>query len=346
MAEMIPDRLPMRCSAGEQRMFAALQKLDDDCLVYYEPLVRQRYPDFIVVLPDTGVLVIEVKGWHPSEIRKGDTQKILVHARGRESAEPHPARQARNYMHRVRDECRGHPLAGSLLNLTGPHAGAFIFPFGHIAVLSNITRAQLSDPARPGLAPMFSQGNVVTRDELAAWLDLDAAALKAELARRFDPLWPIPRMTQQQVDVLRSVIHPEVKLSATAQIEDAAPPELKVLDYRQERNARSIGDGHRIVYGVAGSGKTVLLVARAKMLAEDPETRILVLCFNRVLARSLKGTLSGKPNVGVLPFSCLGRKKRGEVSARRGAGRLRQAPPRSIRTARRGCGAVRRRARG
>ena len=171
MAEMIPDRLPMRSSAGEQRMFAALQKLDDDCLVYYEPLVRQRYPDFIVVLPDTGVLVIEVKGWHASEIRKGDTQEILVHARGNESVELHPARQARDYMHRLRDECRGHPFAETLLNATGPRAGAFVFPFGHIAVLSNITRAQLNDPARAGLAAVFSQGNVVTRDGLVAWGD-------------------------------------------------------------------------------------------------------------------------------------------------------------------------------
>ena len=57
----------------------------------------------------------------------------------------------------------------------------------------------------------------MTRDELVAWGDLDAAALKAELARRFDPFWSIPRMAQQQVDVLRSVIHPEVTLSAVKQ---------------------------------------------------------------------------------------------------------------------------------
>jgi len=311
MAEMIPDRLPMRSSAGEQRVFAALQKLDDDCLVYYEPLIRQRYPDFIVVLPDTGVLVIEVKGWHPSEVKKGGIQEVLVHARGRDSVEPHPARQARDYMHRLRDDCRGHRFAASLLNATGPRAGAFVFPFGHIAVLSNMTRAQLTDPARPGLASVFSQGNVVTRDKLAAWLDLDAAALKAELVRRFDPFWPIPRMTQRQIDVLRSVIHPEVKLSAVepaAQKEAIAPPELKVLDYRQERNARSIGDGHRIIYGVAGSGKTVLLIARAKLLAEDPETRVLVLCYNKVLATYLKGTLSGNQNVDVFHFHAWGAK--------------------------------------
>jgi hypothetical protein len=308
MAEMIPDRLPRRSSAGEQRIFQALQKLDDDCLVYYEPLVRQRYPDFIVVLPDTGVLVIEVKGWHPAEIIRGDTHEVFVRTRGTDSIEKHPARQARDYMNGLRDACRDHLFGATLLHATGPRAGGFVFPFGHIAVLSNITRAQLNDPERAGLAAVFSQGNVVTRDELAGWEGLDAAALKSEFARRFDPFWRIEKMTQQRVDVLRSVIHPEVAISAVSQSPAPIVADIKVLDYRQERNARSIGDGHRIIYGVAGSGKTVLLIARAKMLAEDPENRILVLCFNKVLASNLKGALSGTPNVDVFHFHAWGTK--------------------------------------
>ena len=49
---------------------------------------------------------------------------------------------------------------------------------------------------------------------------------------------------------------------------------LVVLDRKQENNARKIGEGHRIIYGVAGSGKTVLLIARAKWLHDrDPGQR-------------------------------------------------------------------------
>jgi hypothetical protein len=308
MAEMIPDRLPSEASAGEKRVFAALQQLHDECLVYYEPLVRQRYPDFVVIIPDTGVLIIEVKGWYPADILRGDQQDVRVKSRdGGESVQAHPVRQGREYMHRLRDECRNHPLSASLLNTTGQREGAFRFPFGHIAVLSNITRDQLNDPARP-LAPIFAQGNIVTRDELQTWTELGAKALVSELVKRFDPYWPIAKLTPQQVDVLRSVIHPEVKLSAALAPVSSAGTDiglqdgLKVLDYRQERNARSIGDGHRVIYGVAGSGKTVLLVARAKMLAEDPGKRVLVLCFNKALARYLKATLSEQDNVDVQHF--------------------------------------------
>jgi superfamily I DNA and RNA helicase len=73
----------------------------------------------------------------------------------------------------------------------------------------------------------------------------------------------------------------------------ASETDLAVLDLRQERNARALGDGHRIVYGVAGSGKT------AKLLAEDPEKRILILCYNRLLAQHLAVALAGHRRVMV-----------------------------------------------
>jgi superfamily I DNA and RNA helicase len=65
---------------------------------------------------------------------------------------------------------------------------------------------------------------------------------------------------------------------------------------------RGLGDRHRIVYGVAGSGKTVLLIARAKLLSEEPEKRILVLCHNRLLASHLATALAGRRRVRVTTF--------------------------------------------
>jgi hypothetical protein len=50
MAEMIPETLPASSTAGEKRVFSALARLPDDCLVYYEPVVRRRYPDLIAIL--------------------------------------------------------------------------------------------------------------------------------------------------------------------------------------------------------------------------------------------------------------------------------------------------------
>jgi hypothetical protein len=305
MAEMIPDRLPANASAGEGRVFAALQRLDDDCIVYYEPIVRARHPDFLVLIPDLGLLVIEVKGWWPNSVHRANMNEVTVLERGREQIYPHPVRQARDYMNRLRDECRENPCALQLMNCVGHHAGRFIFPFGHVAVLSNITRAQLNEAERNGLANLFTADRTITRDELDIWATLDGVRLKTELARRFDPTWNFPRLTPTQIDVLRSIIHPEVRIAARQHEFKYHPTQdldLKVLDLRQERHARSIGDGHRVVYGLAGSGKTVILIARAKLLAEDREKRILVLCFNKVFAKYLATCLASHPNVEVRHF--------------------------------------------
>jgi hypothetical protein len=166
----------------------------------------------------------------------------------------------RPHMLRLMDECRRHPQAGMLMQREGRHAGGFAFPFCHIAALSNINRSQIEREA-PELTRLFPPGTTITRDELAGWDAIEPQALLARLTACFDPWWAFPKLTPVQVDILRSVIHPEVVIRASE-------TDLAVLDLRQERNARALGDGHRIVYGVAGSGKTVLLIARAKLLAE------------------------------------------------------------------------------
>jgi superfamily I DNA/RNA helicase len=52
--------------------------------------------------------------------------------------------------------------------------------------------------------------------------------------------------------------------------------------------ARSLGDGHRVIHGVAGSGKTLILGYRCEQLAKTTAGPILVLCFNVALAAKLE----------------------------------------------------------
>ena len=106
MAEMIPDTLPASSTAGEKRVFAMLARLPDDCLIYYEPVVRRRYPDLIAILPEVGVLVIEVKDWRLAELGGVNADTVTITRRGTATLVPHPRRQARGYMLRLMDECR------------------------------------------------------------------------------------------------------------------------------------------------------------------------------------------------------------------------------------------------
>ena len=145
---------------GEKRLFAALQTLPDDCIVYYEPLIERRYPDFVIILPSHGVLVIEVKGWYPNNIVKGNSHSVWYRDHGRETEYKHPVRQARDYMFKLMDVCRNHlHSAASLLHA---NQNRFVFPFGHFCVLSNITSDQMSGR---DWADVFPSSRTLLKDE-------------------------------------------------------------------------------------------------------------------------------------------------------------------------------------
>jgi len=296
MAEMVPDRLPSRASKGEERVFGLLKNLPDDYVVYYEPIIENRYPDFIIIAPDLGILVIEVKGWYPRDVISADNNLVVVKEEGSQVRRAHPVRQAREYMFSLMDQCRRITGKSLLMNESGEHKGKFIFPFGHFAVLSNINKEQLESLK---LSTVFDDSKHVTRDKLMHWCDLGLAGqdLVKMVKQYFDPFWPIERMSDPMIAALRGCIHPEILISHTEDIDNSESKisnfDLKVLDIRQEKNARRIGDGHRIIEGVAGSGKTCLLISRVKLIAEQrPKDNLLILCFNRSLASYLKKILN------------------------------------------------------
>jgi hypothetical protein len=293
LAVMIPERLPTNATQGERKTFALLQKLPDNCVCYYEPVVGERYPDFVAIIPELGVLIIEVKGWYRSQLERADTHDVSVRRDGVVEVHKHPVRQAREYKFELMNACRRSRHASHLLNHGGPHAGQFIFPFGHMALMSNITRDQVRQGDFEFASGVFGGGKMVMRDEMDALLDLPADRLIDAIRGWFDPVWTFPPLSRSQIDAIRLIIHPEIVIEGTS---------LAVLDHRQEAKARSIGQGHRLVYGVAGSGKTVILLARARMLANGGQSHVLFLCYNKELARRFAADLADYPTIHVSSF--------------------------------------------
>lgn len=78
-----------------------------------------------------------------------------------------------------------------------------------------------------------------------------------------------------------------------------------VLTDQQRRLLRSlIEDDRTIVTGGAGTGKTVLAIALARILAGD-NSHVLILTYNNPLSQKIKQQLSGFLNVDVLTFHAL-----------------------------------------
>lgn len=320
MAHMIPDRLSDGASKGEQKLFSILQKLPDNYIVYHENNSTGVYPDFIVIAPDLGLMVIEVKGWRSREILGGDSNDIKVKQFGKEQYYKHPVRQARDYMCKLMNFCQRHCDVECLLHPEGKMQNRFIFPFGHFAILSNITSEQLSQHSSGDLTKIFPSDKVVPRDVFLSWQDesITTEKLVAILRSFFNPVWDFEPLTEEQIDKLRGILHPETVIletpAAIARRESAklrthkpilktSQLSIKQLDLKQEENARNIGRGHRLIYGVAGSGKTIILIARAKLVSSKyPDAQILLLCYNVVLATYLRKVLEDCPNVNVKHF--------------------------------------------
>jgi excinuclease UvrABC helicase subunit UvrB len=74
---------------------------------------------------------------------------------------------------------------------------------------------------------------------------------------------------------------------------------LAMLDMQQELLARSMGEGHRIVRGVAGSGKTLILAFRAEQIARAASRPVLLLSYRIILvAGAADGQSSGEDAEG------------------------------------------------
>jgi superfamily I DNA/RNA helicase len=105
-----------------------------------------------------------------------------------------------------------------------------------------------------------------------------------------------PPLTLPQFDRLRALLFPEIRIRQVALPFEPRPSEreeqfLAVMDLHQEQVARSLGEGHRIIRGVAGSGKTLILAFRAEFLARAANKPVLILCYANGIAGRLEDVM-------------------------------------------------------
>lgn len=289
MAYTIPEALSSRAgppTKGERQVFQALRDhLPEDYLVYYDIPVEGRHPDFIVVGPDLGLVVLEVKDWRLESIVDVTRDGVRLRQAEGDLLLKNPVQQVREYTLRAVDLLRNRPLLGDGQRLCCAWGYGVIFP--------RLTSDDVRTPSLfgPSLEDALGPGLLLTGD------DLEERALLPRL-RALLP-WRTSPLTPQQIDEIRGVLHPEIRMG-WGRADDEI---LSVMDREQERVARTLGAGHHLVRGVAGSGKTVILICRARHLQErHPDWRILVLCFNRVLASFLRRAIAPDPRLEVRTF--------------------------------------------
>src|SRR5581483_3980804 len=284
---------------------------------YAEPEIvtngRSSYkvPDFIIVSAHAGVFVLEVKDF--VEIVKADQKEITVRMRdGAIRSYTNPIKIAREYALNLADRFQ---QRDELLVKRGRKKG-LNFLWRYAVVLPNITCNVIRQIGRQGI---WEQGNVLGKEDLTP----------SDFAKRLDQI-PGPFKMERPIDndtlnVIRGVINPSwivtdqdgedigtvtraqaAEITRPIQLSSPSTPQQKLFaDDTLSPEAASLVQrlSVRLVRGVAGSGKTLVLVRRAQYLAEQhPDLRILVMAYNVDLAADLRRRIGSLQNVEVINF--------------------------------------------
>lgn len=280
MARMMPAYCPDTAPPGEKSLYAALasSRNTDDWIVLHSlgiaDHVRQveGEADFVVIVPDRGVLVIEVKS-HQSIDRLADGRWKLGN---NAPATRGPFQQASEAMHSIRTF-----LARKNVDLRSVPMLSAVWFTG--------VRARTKLPS----SPEWHGWQVLDSEDLRT--GADSAVLRAlaagtahldEKIRNFSyrGAGPDVAVTQRIASVLRPRFEAAIVSGDARRARDA---ELVTFIEEQYLALDSMADNNAVLFaGPAGSGKTLLAVEAAQREAAMGRSGRLI-CFNRLLGKRL-----------------------------------------------------------
>ena len=313
MAELIPPSIQQlkSVSSGERKVYQLLEHTfkSENAIIWHEPKALNRYTDFIIWLPEHGLLVIEVKDWSKDRFEtlnpdtftgrfynKNDYKVVLV---------KNPESQVRKCMLNILNEFKKSSI---FLQNSGPYKGNIKFPITSCVIYTELKQSD-ADSIGLSLPSISTVHKTIFKNDLR--LVAENKIFKQKLINAFkDVTFPFAKLSYAEEKFLRYMIFPEIRVNEFTQDElfTIKPQEIKALDLSQESIAKNIGDGHRILKGVAGSGKTLVLACRAKYLKTIyPDYKILVVCYNNSLCNHLRQMFGDDFNekIAVLNFHSL-----------------------------------------
>jgi hypothetical protein len=287
----------MQVTPGERRFGERLRTLlEDDYLCWHDVPVGplRQHPDFIVLHPHRGLWVYEVKDWKLDSLRMiGNHEVELITPDGAVKTIANPIEQARAYCLAIVNKLSTDP---QLQDPSARYRGKICFPYAYAAVLTNITRSQLEEVLTPEQQDLVLPSRlVICKDEMTESVPADL--FQERMWGMFHYRFGQP-LTLPQIERVRWHLFPQIRITsvqqdffstpAVAEENEAVPEIVRVMDLAQEQLARNLGSGHRVIHGVAGSGKTLILGYRCLHMAGMLNKPILVLCFNITLAARLR----------------------------------------------------------
>ncbi len=305
-----------RITAGERRLYQQLQKkLRPDEWFWYDQPMKQRgaWADFVILSPEHGILLLEVKDWTAETILAANPERFEIKTPQGPKSVANPRQQAWRNLLALVDRLQRDP---ALVQASGSYRGKLAFNYAHGVVFPNLTRKRFEALGLDGIIP---SEQVLCSDEMTD--SVPEETFRARLWGMCDYRMARP-LTEKMVARVRWHLFPEVRVGQQAQLFDGVEAlpldeQIRLLDREQERLARSLGDGHRVIHGVSGSGKTLVLMTRARLLAQMGAGRVGLICFNRTLAKVLRDRLGGDSSgVEVLHYHAWARQRLQELGVK------------------------------
>jgi len=286
MARLIPQTDPAQIALEPERKVAEAlcSQLPKSAVVFHSypwlrperdldragsrTILREGEADFVILHPRYGILIVEVKGGHLSFDpaanrwdRKGATHKVKD-----------PFEQASKNLRAIESQLKQRSFGG-YSELPFSRARCVVLP-----------HCEYQGTLPPGADKRLLFGAS----------DLSKIGEKVETLFRLQPFVPPAELSNNILDGITR------GLTSTFQLVPALWSELEEQEKKLFRftetqlNLLTFLQGHAraTIRGVAGSGKTVLAIAKARAFADEEKgKRVLFVCFNEMLAEWLRSQL-------------------------------------------------------
>ncbi len=286
MATMYPRQVEASAQEGEILVYEELQKLPEDWVVIHDCWQHyrtgKRYvnceADFIILIPRYGLVTLEVKDWSvPVRIHEGEWQ----HQHKGTWVGMGYKRSPLNQAHLAGRETVKHLRIRNILPQTFEHRS--------LAILLKQVPEELNTPIAEDASIIRRAGDPAVASLYICGVDALRDGLQQRLQRLFSRKhdYMTPELMQLIVNHLVPCQYFRIDIATyNAMMERASAPIRRLLPMLE------LSRGGILVEGCAGSGKTVMACTEALRLAQRMEAegrsgRILILCFNRNLAREL-----------------------------------------------------------
>lgn len=284
MARLVPNIDPSAIELDpERRVAEALcEQLPKSCIVFHsypwlrperdlnrpgnKDVLREGEADFVIVHPRYGMMVVEVKGgdmFFDPENQRWDR-------RGATHQVKDPFEQAGRSLYALEEQIKNRSFGG-YSQLPFSRTRCVVFP-----------HCDYKGTLPPGAHQSILFGAS----------DLSSIGQKVEHLFKIQPFVPREPLTTNVLDAITRALTSTFQLvpALWAEIEDQ---ERRLYRFTEDQlNVLKLIQSHprAAIQGVAGSGKTVLAIAKARAFADEGK-RVLFVCFNELLASWLRTQL-------------------------------------------------------